>query len=139
MRSTPKVWLVAAALGTLACHSMVPLTWSEIATQRPPRVYVTQDGSRVELAGPQVFNDTVVGYINGEFVELPTASLQGVTVRQPARGKTIGLVVASIAAAAGIAVWMSSVGDPAPVQFLDCMDVPDDPRCQGQGGLRLAP
>lgn len=134
MRSRTIGWLIAATLVTPACHKMVPLTWTELQTLRPARVYVTQDDrSVVELTGAQVFGDTVVGYVAGEFRELPTASLQRVTMRRPDRAKTIALVAASIGVAAGVGILISGLGDPSATQFLDCADVPDDPRCQGMG------
>lgn len=123
-------WLLATALASTACHSMTPLSWRDLDGLRPSRVWVTQaDQTTVEVSGPQVFGDTLVGYVNGEFKELPTADVQRVTIRQPARAKTIALIAASTAVAAGLAVWISNSGLFGDTSFIDCPDVPDDPRC----------
>lgn len=131
MRSKSLGVLCATALTATACHTMKPLTWSEVEGMRPSRVWVTQeDRTIVEVSGPQLFGDTLVGYVAGEFRELPTSSVQQVTMRRPARGKTIALIAASTGVAVGIGVWISGIGDPLPRQFLDCADTPDDPECQ---------
>lgn len=126
--------LVAAGLGT-ACHTMQPLSWDEIEGIRPSRVWITRaDASVVEVSGPQVFGDTLVGYINGEFSELPTAELRRAVVRRPARAKTIGLALAGTAVTAGLMAMIAGGDRTLNVPALpDCNDVPDDPYCQGQG------
>jgi hypothetical protein len=130
MRSTSAGWLIATALAGTACHSMTPLSWREIGALRPPRVYVTHaDKSIVEMSGPQVFGDTLVGYINGQFQEVPTAEIRRVAMKRPDRAKTIALIAGSTTVAVGVAVWMASSGIFGANTFLDCADVPDDPRC----------
>ena len=130
MRSTTVGGLIAATLAATACHTMTPLSWSELNALRPGHVYVTRtDQSVVEMSGPQVFGDSLVGYINGVFEELPTAEIRRVAIKRPARAKTIALIAGSTAAAAAIAVWMASVGDPDPKAAVDCNDVPLDPLC----------
>ena len=114
------------ALATLAssCHTMASVTWEDISLQRPARVWVTRDDrSIVEVNGPQVCGDTLVGYIGGEFQELPTAQIQRVTVKRSAKGKTMALVAASIAGAAALGVVISSIGDPG--FDTDCNEFPD--------------
>ena len=131
MRSTLAAGLIATALVGTACHSMTPLSWREIGALRPSRVYVTHaDKSVVEMSGPQVFGDTLVGYINGQFLEVPTAEIRRVAMKRPDRAKTIALAAGSTAAAVALAVWISSSGIFGASHGLDCPDVPDDPRCQ---------
>jgi hypothetical protein len=88
------------------------------------------DQSVVEVSGPQVFGDTLVGYVAGEFQELPTATVKRVVIRRPARARTIALIAASTAGAAVIAVFLAGVGDPNPRDEVDCDYEPEDPRCQ---------
>ena len=123
------VWSRLQVVGT-ACHKMTALSWSELDAMRPGQVWVTySDQTIAELSGPQRFGDTLVGYIAGEFTEIPTAQIKQVTMRESAKGKTIALVAASTAVAAGLAVWMAGAGEPSEKDQVDCNDVPDDPRC----------
>lgn len=131
-RSTFAGWLIATVLTGTACHTMARLTWEDVAGLRPSRVWITQaDQSVVELSGPQLFGDTLVGYVRGEFLELPTGDVQRVMMRRPALAKTIALAVASTAAATAVAVWMSGLG-PKPKEDdpVDCGLDPDNPACQ---------
>jgi hypothetical protein len=82
------------------------------------------------VSGPQVFGDTLVGYVNGAFQELATAGVQRVAMRRPARAKTIALIAGATAGATLVAVWLSGVGDPSPRDEVDCDYEPEDPRCQ---------
>jgi hypothetical protein len=130
MRSTTSVGLlIAAALVGTACHTMAPMNWDEVAIQRPSTVWITRANETVQVSGPQVFNDTLVGYVNGAFEELPISDVTTVAVRRPARGKTIALVAASTAAATALAVWIANGGSFGDNTFIDCPDTPDDPRC----------
>ena len=131
MRSKLVGALAASMLVGAACHTMAPLTWEEVATIHPPRVSVTlDDQSVVVVSGPQMFGDTLVGYIGGDFQELPTSNIKQVVVKRAAKGKTMALVAASIAGAAAIGVLISSVGEPSERDQVDCDYEPEDPRCQ---------
>jgi len=131
MRSIRVGVVIATMLGGTACHTMAPLSWDDVAGLRPSRVWITQsDQSVVEVSGPQVFGDTLVGYVNGAFLELPTADVKRVVVRRAARAKTVALIAAGAAGAAAIAVWMSGVGNPSERDNVDCDYEPEDPRCQ---------
>ena len=136
MRSTV-IGMLAVTLAAAACHTMQPLTNQEINSLRPANAWVTDHEESVFLInGPQAYGDTIVGYVDGKFRELPRTEVKQVAVRRPARAKTIALIAASTAAAAGIAVWMAGSGVFGKEQSVDCMDVPDDPKCQF-GDVRL--
>lgn len=132
MRANLAGWLIATTLVGAACHTMAPLSWDEVGGLRPSRVWVTRaDQSVVEVSGPQLFGDTLVGYVNGQFQELPTASLQQVVMRRAARGKTIALIAASTAGAAALIVVISGIGsNDDPRFYFDCDDDPLLPECQ---------
>jgi hypothetical protein len=125
--------LLAAVVAGTACHSLTPLSWSELEGIRPSRVWVTRaDQSVVEVTGPQVFGDTLVGYIDGEFYELPTSDLRRAVIRQPARAKTIGLAVAGVAVTAALVAMVAGNENYVnPAQFTDCDDNPEEAVCQG--------
>ena len=130
MRSTLVAGLAAAALIGSACHTMVPLTWEDVQAQRPASVYVTMDQSTVEVSGPLLYGDTLVGYVGADFQELRTGDISKVTVRRSAKGKTMALVAASIVGAGAIAVVISGVGSASERDQIDCdYDETNDPRC----------
>jgi hypothetical protein len=133
MRSRQVACLVALTLAGAACHKMTTLTLDEVERLRPASIWVTNpDQSIVEVGGPQVFNDTIVGYVNGEFSELPAAGLKKMVMKQPARGKTIALFAAGTLVAGGV-IWMiagpNKFNDPK-FSAGDCDDDPDLPGCQ---------
>jgi len=132
MLSIRTAFAIATLLLGTGCHTMARLSWEDVAGQRPSRVWITQaDQSVVELSGPQIFGDTLVGYVRGEFMELPTAAVQRVVVRRPALARTVALIAVSTAGAAAVAVWMSGLGpQPAPDDPVDCLMDPDHPDCQ---------
>lgn len=133
MRSQQVAWVALAALTAWACHTMAPLTLEDVQLQRPARVWVTQDQSTMEVSGPQVFNDTLVGYVNGEYQELPAASLSKVVTKRPARAKTIGLAAAGTV---GLAAFIWAIAgtekytNPKQSSGTDCDDDPEHPDCQ---------
>ena len=75
-----------------------------------------------------------MGYIGSTFYELDRDEVSRVTVKQPAKGKTMGLVAAGIAGAAAIGVMISGLGEAGETDNIDCFDRPDAPECQGQSG-----
>jgi len=128
MRSTTLTGGLIAVLVVAACHKMTALSWNEMDAMRPGQVWVTYSDQTVqEVSGPKRFGDTLVGYIAGEFTEIPTAQIKQVTIREPARGKTVALVVAGTAAAVGLAAFMAGSGLFG--SSVDCFDQPEHPDC----------
>lgn len=126
--------LIIAVLASIGCKTMVPMTLEEVSTIRPNRVWVTRDDrTTVELTGPQVFGDTIVGYIGPTFYELPTQDLQSLAVQRTSKAKTMAVVAAGIAFAGVVGVLISGIGEEGATANVDCNDVPDDPRCMGYG------
>ncbi len=75
MRPTWTCALLLTALAGVACHTVKPVTLDELNAIRPERAWLTQsDQSVVIISDPQVVGDTVVGYINGAYEELPATS-----------------------------------------------------------------
>lgn len=127
-------WALCAAVAVAGCHKLTTLTFDDVDRLRPSRVWITdQSQSVMEVSGPQIFNDTLVGYINGEFQELAAADVSKLVMRQPARAKTIALAAAGTVGLAAF-VWMIAGGENYvnPAQFVDCDDDPLLPECQGQ-------
>jgi len=91
----PIVMLIATMLSSAACHTMRPVTLDELGALRPASVLVTRgDQSVVVVSGPRTFGDTLVGYVDGEFEEMPAADLKQIRMKQRARGKTAALLAA---------------------------------------------
>ena len=123
MRSKSVCYLIAATLVASACHTMKPLTWSELEGLRPNRAWITHEDDRVvQVSGPQVYGDTLVGYMDGAFREVPTATIKQVVVKRPARAKTIGLIAASTAVATVVGVWISGLGESDKKYEVNCDD-----------------
>jgi len=118
--------LAAFALSSVACHTMRPVTLDQLGAMRPAQAWVTRaDQSTVIVSGPQTFGDTLVGYVNGQFEEIPVASLQKIVVRRRASGKTAALIAAGAVGIAALAAALSSSGDYRnPADRLDCEDDP---------------
>lgn len=131
MRLTLLGGLSAAVLSGAACHTMRPVTLTELGAMRPSQVWVTRaDQTTVIVSGPQTFGDTLVGYVGGRFEEMPVAGVQRIVVRRPAKGKTAALIVAGTVGVAALAVLISGgSGYFNPADKLDCEDDPYQPGC----------
>jgi hypothetical protein len=131
MRLTLVGCLIATTLASAGCYSMKPVTIDEVGPLRPSRIWVTRGNEIVEVLGPRVFGDTLVGYVNGTFEEIPAASVKHVTMLKRSRGKTVALVAGTTVGVAAFAILLSGTGvfsDPR--QFVDCDDDPERPECQ---------
>jgi hypothetical protein len=110
---------------------MKTVSIEDLDAKRPSRAWITRSGGAVvEVSGPQVYNDTLVGYVSGQFEEMPVSGVRQVVVRERDKAKTIALLAAG--AAAGTVLAMLITGkDPHedPCQFVDISDGETDPRC----------
>ena len=84
----------------------------------------------VLVRGPQVIGDTLVGYINGVYEEMPSAHLKQVLVEAPATTRTVLLVSAITVGLGGMiyALLGTSSGDKY-VGSDYCEEHPEDPAC----------
>ena len=136
MRLTGVALLMATALSGAACYTMRPVTLEQLRAARPGAVWITrEDQSVVVVETPRMFGDTLVGYVNGEFEELPATDLKQMRVRRMAGGKTTGLVAASAAGAFTFVYLVTGKGSYFnPEVLLDCDDDPDQRGCPGYVG-----
>jgi hypothetical protein len=123
--------LAGVGLAAGACTTMKPVTLEQLGAIRPAEVVVTKaDQSVIVVSGPQTMGDTLLGYVNGQFEEIPGDHVRTMLVKRPARKKTIALVAVGIAAVAGTAMMISQQGDHVdPAATLDCDDDPDQVGC----------
>lgn len=112
MRPTMIGWLLAMTLVSGGCHARKPVTFDELSGLRPVKVWATRgDQSVVLVTGPQVFDNKLVGFVDGKYREMPAADLKQLIMQIPARGRTTALVVAGALGVAAIAVLLTSSGD----------------------------
>ena len=105
--ATLAVWLIGAA-----CYSMQRVTVTDLGSARTNRVWVTHpDQSRVLISDAQVFRGKLVGFVDGKYLELTPEDLHAIEVRKLSWGRTIGLVAATGAVAAAVAVMVSGTED----------------------------
>jgi len=100
----------------------------------PLKAWITEkDQTVVMVAGPQVVGDTLVGYINGVYEEMPAAQLQQVMVETPAKTRTY-LLVGGITVALGGMVYalIGGAGDTKYGGPDYCDEHPEDPICDSQ-------
>ena len=93
---------VAWLFSTAACHSMRAVQVSQLVTTPTKRIWVTQtDHSTVVLDAPLVNGDTLAGFVDGQFREMPLSQAASIRTLQPDRGRTALLAVAAGVAALG--------------------------------------
>jgi hypothetical protein len=120
-----------AALSSAACKTMRPVTLDQLSAMKPLRAWVTaNDQSVVLVSGPQVVGDTLVGYVNGTYEEMPSTQLKQVVVQAPANTRTALLVSAIAVGIGGFVVAITgSGGNGGRTQTDFCDKHPDDPSC----------
>jgi hypothetical protein len=123
--------LVAVAALSAGCNTMRTVSLEELGAIRPSEVVVTRtDQSKIIVAGPQTVGDTLLGYVNGEWQEIPATALQQMQVKRRDKTKTAAVLVAGLAGVAAIAYMVSGAGDHVnPEALADCEDDPELPGC----------
>lgn len=123
-RSVAPLPLAAALAG---CYAMAPVAAPQdyIVARRPSLLVVTRaDGSVVEVEGPSLKGDSVMGFVNGRYQFISrVADAQRVTARQHHMGRTALFVGGVTAAVLGTAIMLSGGGSSGE-EFL-CEDPPD--------------
>ena len=107
-----------------ACSTLAPVHQppADFITARAPRaVWITKtDNSVVVMAGPKVIGDTLGGFVGPDYVEIPLSTVQALSARKPAKGRTALLIGASAVAAGGVAFLIlnshSNSTNPIPCQ-----------------------
>lgn len=131
MRTIMVGTLLLVALSSAACKTMKPVTLDQLNALKPPRAWVTaNDQSVVLVSGPQVVGDTLVGYVNGTYEEMPSAQLKQVVVQRPANTRTAILAVGIAVGLGGFVVAITgSGGNGGRTQTDFCDKHPEDPSC----------
>jgi len=123
-----------AALALGGCHTWRHLDANQIESAEVNRVWVTQtDQSTVIMSAPRLFGDTLAGFIDGQYREMPLADTRKLQERVFAAGKTTALGVAIGAVTMTGMIYMANrsyVGDGKTCNYgIDAVTVPC---CAGQ-------
>lgn len=127
-RLVATVVLGSLTVSAVACHRymLVARPLDFIATQKPAQVLVTRtDGTTYSITGPQVFGDTVVGYVNGQYQQINFNTPGQVRVRSAARAQTALLIGMGVVGLAGIVYLVTgSFGSGRSDGMMACDDDP---------------
>jgi len=98
----PRLVAMLLLCAATACETMKPLQPSQLSSQTINRVWVTRgNDSAIVLMHPEVRGDTLAGFVNGQYEEMPLSEARTLRAREPARGRTALLASAVAAAALG--------------------------------------
>lgn len=131
MRSLLGCALVLAALAGAGCKTTAPVTLAELNALKPERAWVTEGGKSVIIVdGPQVVGDTIVGYVNGVYEEMPSEKFSQIVVEKNATGRTILLVGVITAGFGGMMYALLGSSSSEKYKGSDfCEEHPEDPDC----------
>lgn len=134
MRSLLGCALALAALSGIGCKTTTTVTLAQLNALKPERAWVTEGGKSVVVVdGPQVVGDTIVGYVNGVYEEMPASTFNQIVVEKAATTRTI-LLVGAITAGFGGMVFalVGGKGDTGYGGADFCDEHPEDPACASQ-------
>jgi hypothetical protein len=78
-------------------------------TREWDRVWVTRsDRSTVVVSAPEVRDDTLRGFVDGAYQEMPLSDAVAMEVREGAEGRTAALVIGSLAATGALLVYFGN-------------------------------
>ncbi len=105
MKTLPALTVLACAVS--ACHSMKPVKPDELSGKSIHRLWITTaHDSTIVLADPQLRGDTLAGFVNGAYEEMPLSETRSLRAREPAVARTALLAGALTGAAiAGLAYF----------------------------------
>jgi len=103
--------LILMTLTTAGCHTIRPVGFDQLSAVRPKQVWVTKaDQSVVVLAGPQIVNNRLVGFVDDVYQVFSPAEVQ-IGIRRPARARTAALVATGTVAAVSLMFVMAGSGN----------------------------
>ena len=94
-------------------------------------MWITQNDQTVVLvSAPQLLGDTLVGYVNGKYEEIPTSQFKQVVAERPATGKTAVLVgVIAVGFSGMVYALIGGKGDTHVCDPSYCEEHEEDPCC----------
>lgn len=86
----------------VGCQTMQPVAEPRVFLQsrQPSVVWLAKssDPTMFVLEGPQLLGDSIVGFVEGEYTEIPIATIKSMQAKQYSRGRTTAFLVGAGAA-----------------------------------------
>ena len=106
-RVTALVMLVVVT----GCSTMQPVSTPKpfLETSQPRVIWVTRQASptMITVTGPRLMGDTIVGFVEGEYTELPLVEVKSVQAKQYSRPRTAAFLVGLTAVSVAVALLMT--------------------------------
>lgn len=93
-----------------ACTTMQPVSRPRefMKSRQPSVVWVNHSGQKlVSLEGPQLVGDSIVGFIEGEYTEIPMSQIESMHAKQYSRSRTTAFVAGMVGVAAAAILLLS--------------------------------
>ncbi len=103
----------ALIVSLTGCTTLRPVAAPQqfIPVEQPTQIWLTRpDSTKLLIEGPRFVNDTLVGFVRGEYREFAPGDLREVRVRQPAPRRTAFLVGTAVALGAVLISVLASSG-----------------------------
>ena len=105
--------LVAISLlSSTACTAIRPVTRELVTADTPPVIWIERSAPQpraLVLTDPRVLGrDTLTGFVDGQYTELPFTQIGQMRARRPAPGRTIAFAAAIGVAAIGLGLLIKS-------------------------------
>jgi hypothetical protein len=136
----PRLLATLLVCAVSACHTMKPVRPSQLSSNTINRVWITKgNDSAIVLVNPQLRGDTLAGFVNGEYEEMPLSEARSLRARAPAYGRTALLAGAATAAAIAGLIYFenrSYVGGGEACSGAIRQQLQANLQCDGQGDAR---
>lgn len=97
---------VLILLSVSACTTMQAVAEPRdyLKTRQPKQIWVTRDSAQAMIAvdGPRLIGDSIVGFVEGEYMEIPVSQVRGMQAKQYSRKRTSAFLVAASAVVVGL-------------------------------------
>lgn len=130
MRQIVGCAVLLAALASAACHTKQPIPLDQLNILKPDRAWVTQaDNTVILIDGPQVLGDTLVGYVNGNYEEMPLSQFKQVVVQKGSTSRTVALIAVIAAGFGGMVYALTGGKETFNCDPSYCEEHPEDMCC----------
>jgi hypothetical protein len=112
--------ILAGCFSLAACYTTAGVGYPAefIDAHRPARIWVTEtNDSSLAFDTPQVHNDTLAGYVDGTYREMPMSDVKFVRGRVLSPGRTAVLAGVAALSAAGLVVSLTNTKGQANICF----------------------
>jgi hypothetical protein len=94
----------------VSCHAMRPVHPAQVGESRTwDRVWVTRpDHSTLVLSAPEVRGDTLSGFVNGVYQEMPLSEAVSISARQRAPARTAAVAIGAAAATYALLAYLGN-------------------------------